>query len=180
MRLPHVPFVVQRMMILALGVTGPAAVLAVALLLRPAQAAPPGSVSLMETLAEWKYPGSNLPDGASMSDGGNPLVQSVKCQAILTTPDSIEKVITFYSEKVGTHPLTDRQHAKAEVKDPEAKAVSIQDDSHGRPVTVRVIVVNKTDTTTTLVISRAQSETETHIAWLHYLRLDGKRIPKAP
>ena len=166
--------------ILALGAPATAAVLAAALLLGPARANPPGSVSLMETLSEWKYPGSRMLGGASMSDGGNPLVQSIKCRAILTTPDPIEKVIAFYSEKLGTHPPTGRPDAKAAGKDAEAKAVSIQDDSRGRPVTVRVIVVNKADTTTTLVISRARSETETHIAWLHYLRLDGKRILTAP
>jgi hypothetical protein len=47
-------------------------------------------------------------------------------------------------------------------------------DRQDRPVTVRVIVVNKADSSTTLVISRARDETETHIAWLHYFRLDGK------
>jgi hypothetical protein len=57
----------------------------------------------------------------------------------------------------------------------DAKAVSEQDDSDGRPVTVRVIVVNKADTSTTVVISRARGEGETHIAWMHYIRLDGKR-----
>jgi hypothetical protein len=52
----------------------------------------------------------------------------------------------------------------------------MQDDSDGRPVSLRVIVVNKADTATTLVISRTDSEKETHIVWLHYLRLDDKGI----
>ena len=33
-----------------------------------------------------------------MSDGGNRLVQSVKCRAVLTTPDPIKKVIGFCQE----------------------------------------------------------------------------------
>jgi hypothetical protein len=159
--------------ILALGAPATAAVLA-ALLFSPARATPPRGVSLLETLSEWKYPGSNMLGGASMSDGGNPLVQSVKCRAILTTPDPIEKVIAFYSDRVGTPPAAGRQDARAEVKDADAKAVSTQDDSQGRPVTLRVIVVNKPDTSTTLVISRADGEKETHITWMHYLRLEGK------
>src|SRR4051794_22081034 len=128
--------------ILALGAPATAAVLMSALLYSPARATPPGpgGVSLMETLSEWKYPGSRMLDGASMSDGGNPLLQSVKCRAILTTPDPIEKVIAFYSEKVGTPPAPGRQDARAEVKDADAKSVSTQDDSQGRPVTIRVIV----------------------------------------
>ena len=55
-------------------------------------------MSLLETLAEWKYPGLRMLGGASMSDGGNPLLQSVKCKATLTTPDPFEKVITYYSQ----------------------------------------------------------------------------------
>jgi hypothetical protein len=84
-------------------------------------------------------------------------------------------VIEFSSEKVGKPPAPGRQDARAEVKDADAKSVSTQDDSQGRPVTLRVIVVNKADTSTTLVIGRAEGEKETHITWLHYVRLDGKR-----
>ena len=36
-----------------------------------------------------------------MSDGGNPHVQSIKCEAVLTSPDPIEKVIAYYAEKFG-------------------------------------------------------------------------------
>jgi hypothetical protein len=110
--------------------------------------------------------------GAEMSDGGNPLVPDVKCRAILTTPDPIEKVIRYYSEMAGTIPTPVGPDAKAKVKETDARAVSTQDDSEGRPVTLRVIVVCKADTTTTLVISRADGEKETHIAWSHYRRFD--------
>jgi hypothetical protein len=129
----------------------------------------------METLSQWKYPGSNILGGATMSDGGNPLVQSVRCTAVLTSPDPVEKVIAFYSEKVRVGELPGPQVAKADAKKDEARAVSVQDDSRGRPVTLRVIVVNRVDTATTLVISRAEGEKETHIAWSHYLRFDGGR-----
>jgi hypothetical protein len=132
---------------------------------------PDGGRSLLQTLAIWKYPGSTMLGGASMSDGGNPLVQSVKCKAILTTPDAIDKVIAYYSERLeapaepGTRPDVARS---------DAKSVSTQNDSQDRPVTLRVFVVNKADTSTTLVISRAEGEKDTHIAWLHYIRLSGK------
>jgi len=164
------------MNLLALGATAMSAVLLAAPLLSPAQATqatPPARMTLLGTLAEWKYPGSKMLGGATMSDGGNPLVPDVRCQAILTTPDAIEKVAKFYSEKVGTPPATGGQNARAKVKEADAKAVYTQDDSEGRPVTLRVIVVTKADTTTTLVISRVKSEKETHIAWSHYRRFDG-------
>jgi hypothetical protein len=123
-------------------------------------ATPQEQISLMQTLAAWKYPDTQMPNGASMSDGGNPGVQSIKCAAVLTTPDPIDKVIAFYTEKLGPG---------------EARSVAVQDDSKGRPVTLRVFVVNKADTSTTLAISRAEGEKETHIAWSHYIRLGGDR-----
>lgn len=161
--------------ILALGVPALAAVLTAASLLSPARATRPDGVSLMQTLSQWEYPGSKLPDGASMSDGGNPLISSLKCQAVLTTPDPIEKVFEFYAKKLEPAPPIGRQDKQAQVKDGDAKAVSTQNDSRGRPLTLRVIVVNKADSTTSLAISRAEGEKETHIAWSHYLRLEKNR-----
>jgi hypothetical protein len=180
MRLPRVRFTTQRMILLALGAPAISAVFLAAPRLSPAQATPPARMTLLGTLSEWKYTGSNLLDGASMSDGGNPLVPDVRCQAILTTPDPIEKVFKFYSEKFGTPPASVRQDARAGVKEADAKAVSTQDDSEGRPVTLRVIVVSKADATTTLVISRAKGEKETHIAWSHYRRFDVTQPLQAP
>jgi hypothetical protein len=132
-------------------------------------------ITLMQTLEEWKYPDSKLHGGASMGDGGNRLLPSIKCRAILTTPDPIEKVVDFYSKKLNTPPETISPSTKAEDMVPDGKSVSIQDDSQGRGLALRVIVVHKADTSTTLVISRAKDEKETHIAWSHYIRLGDKK-----
>src|SRR5262249_49573402 len=129
MRLPYVRFTPRRTTLLALGVTTMSAGWQAAPPPGPAQATPPGTMTLLGTLSEWKYPGSNMLGGATMSDGGNPLVVDVKCRAILTTPDPIEKVIEFYSEKVEPPPASGGPNARAEVKEADAKAVSIQDDS---------------------------------------------------
>jgi hypothetical protein len=77
-------------------------------------------------------------------------------------------VIAFYAAKVGTPraPGTESERARA-------SSVSIQDDSEGRPVKLRVIVVNRAESATTLVISRADGENETHITWLRSVRFDG-------
>ena len=146
---------------------------------RPVQAAPADGISLLQTLGEWQYPDSKLRGGATMSDGGNPHVQSIKCEAVLTSPDPIEKVIAYYAEKFGAVEPGAPRPAKAEVKKGEAKSVSVQDDSEGRPVVLRVFVVNKVDTSTTLVISRAEGEPETHIAWSHYIRLAERQAKAA-
>jgi hypothetical protein len=129
-------------------------------------------VTLLGTIAEWQYPGSKMPHGASMSDGGNPDIQDLKCQTILSTPDSFEKVVDFYAKKVGAVP-----DAGKAAPTNAAVAVVNQSDSKDRPVSVQVISVNKADTSTTLVISRGEHEKETHIAWSQYMRF-GKIAPK--
>jgi hypothetical protein len=149
-----------------------AVVMTIAILLMSAAQAngPQEPKSLLQILGEWKYPGSTMLDGASMSDGGNPLVQSVKCKSILTTPDPIDKVIAFYTKKLVPPPA-----AAVDLASAAATSVSTQEDSQDRPLTLKVFVVNTVDTSTTLVISRAVDEKETHISWQHYFRVDGKR-----
>lgn len=128
------------------------------------------SVTLLGTLENWKYPDSKMPHGANMSDGGNPNLQSVKLQTNLTTPDSFKKVVDFYIKKLGISAETGDA-----AKGGEAKSVLIQSDSEERPVSVQVIDVHKGNASTTLVISRAEHEKETHIVWSHYIRLgDGR------
>jgi hypothetical protein len=141
---------------------------------RVTAADPSGPMTLLGTLSEWKYPGLTMLGGATMRDGGNPAVVDVRCQAILTTTDAFEKVARFYSEKLGTPAAAGDQNGRTESsKDAGARSISTQDDSERRPVAVKIIVVNKSDTTTTLVISRAKGEEMTHIAWIHYRRFNG-------
>ena len=133
---------------------------------------PERTMSLLETLEQWKYPGSRMLGGASMSDGGNPLLQSVKCKATLTTTDAFEKVTTYYAQENFDTRADKEPHGG--VPETDGKSVATQDDSEDRPLKIRVIVVNRANTSTTLVISRAREEKETHISWLHYFRIDAK------
>jgi hypothetical protein len=134
---------------------------------------PPRRITLLGTLADWSYPGSKMRDGASMSDGGNPLLQSVKCQAVLTTPDSFEKVVEYYANKLETRPASQTRESTGDLKLAEGKSVSSQNDTRDHRVKLRILVVHKAHTSTTLVISRSEGESETHIAWSHYIRLEG-------
>ena len=111
--------------------------------------------TLLGELADWKYPNSTMPKGATVSDGGNPEQRSANFKALLTTPDSFEKVVEYYESKSEGIP---------------GQSVCVQDDTEGRPVAVRSILVNRKDSSTTIVISRADGEKETHIVWLHNLR----------
>jgi hypothetical protein len=123
-------------------------------------------VTLMGVLGEWMYPGPKF-EGASMSDGGNRTIQSVKCQSILTTGDPFDKVVGFYEHKFVSGP----ERREAALEGAHAQSVSSQDDSSNRPVDRRVIVVTRPKSSTTLVISRAAGETKTHIAWSHFQNL---------
>lgn len=131
-------------------------------------------ITLLGSLEEWKYPGSQMPQGASMSDGGNPTIPSVKLQAILTTADSFEQVVEFYTKKLTPAAVADAPKTDDAAKPADAKSVLNQDDSQGRPIELKVFSVHKADASTTLVISRAKDEKETHIAWSQYRRFELK------
>jgi hypothetical protein len=161
----------MRMPIFALSASAVLA-LATAALTAAQDQKPERIMSLMETLEQWKYPGSRMLGRASMSDGGNPLLQSVKCKATLTTPDPFQKVIMYYSQN--HYETRADKEPRGGVPETDGKSVASQDDSEDRSVKIRVIVVNRANTSTTLVISQAREEKETHIAWLHYIRLDAK------
>lgn len=139
-----------------------------------ANAKPEGQFTLLGTLEEFRYPESQPLHGASVSDGatmrgGVRTVSSSRCETILTTPDSFERVVAYYVQKFG---ITEEHAPPATPVDaPEGgQSVFSQDDSLERPVSLRIISVNRDDTSTTLVISRAPREDATHIAWSQYRR----------
>jgi hypothetical protein len=131
-----------------------------------AEPAPQKDVTLMGVLAEWMYPGATF-EGAQMSDGGNRTILSVKCKSILITSDPFDKVVAYYEHKFVSGP--DRRGASLESTPPQA--VASQDDSSNRPLHLRVIVVNRSKSSTTLVISRAAGEPKTHVAWSYFQNL---------
>lgn len=130
---------------------------------------------LLTTVAEWQYPGSTI-NGAMMEGtgtvgrSGERTLPSVLCKTVLTTKDPMNKVIAYYENKL--KPGADPKTAKPEGKPGAAPGQSVMshDDSQGRPLGIHIIVVNTEKSSTTLVISRAKTESETHIAWTHYVR----------
>jgi hypothetical protein len=126
-------------------------------------------------VAEWRYPdskvnGASMEDAATVNRSGERTVPSVLCKTVLTTKDPIAKVIEYYETKL--KPGADSKTAKPERKSgtEPGQSVMFHDDSQGRPLGIHIIVVNTEKSSTTLVISRAKTESETHIAWTHYLR----------
>ena len=132
--------------------------------------------SLLTMIAQWKYPdskmnGATLGDAATLNGAGERTVQSILYKTVLTTKDPLPKVVEYYKNKL--MPPAGSKAASAEEKTAPAsgRSVMFQDDSEGRPVAIHVILVNTEKASTTLVISRGATESETHIAWTHYLKL---------
>lgn len=129
----------------------------------------------MTMIGRWQYPGSKmsggtLSDAATMNAAGDRTRPSVQYRAVLTTKDPMSKVIAYYESKL--KPAVASKTAKTD--EPPAvdsgQSVTSQDDSEGRPLAIHVIFVNTENSSATFVISRAATESETHIAWAHYER----------
>jgi hypothetical protein len=130
------------------------------------------------------YPGSKLLGSASGCAGGSRVLTTadaaekvtevyVKMKAILTTADPVDKVAEFYSRKLAGDQAPSPAAAGADA-DWIGRPIFVQDDSEGRPVAIRVIVVHEAQASTTLVISRDRGEAETHISWSHLVRVNVK------
>lgn len=135
----------------------------------PAEAAPKKSVTLMGMLLEWSYPESKF-NGAQMSDAAVKDISSVKSKAILTTPDSIEKVMDFYRKKLNVDAEGKNLDEKQGERITTARSVLIQDASGDRSH-VYVIAINEVKSSTTLVVSWADGDDVTRIAWSNYRQL---------
>jgi hypothetical protein len=132
-------------------------------------------LSLMTMIAEWQYPdskvnGASVSDAATVNRSGQRTVSSILCKTVLTTKDPMAKVIEYYKTKLkqGTDSETSKTDDKSATD--SGRSVMFHDDSQGRPLGIHIIIVNTDKSSTTLVVSRAETESETHIAWTDYLR----------
>lgn len=130
----------------------------------------------MTMIAQWQYPdskmnGATMSDAATLNSAGERTVQSIQYRTVLTTKDPMPKVIEYYKTKL--LPTAGSKTAKPEEKviNDSGRSVTFHDDSEGRPVAIHIILVNTQNASTTLVISHAATEAETHIAWTQYLKL---------
>jgi hypothetical protein len=121
-------------------------------------------------LSEWQYPGSKF-HGAESSDAAVSDISSLKSKAVLTTPDSPDKVVAFYRQKLNVDSAGKNLGGKEGERVTTKRSVSIQDNSDGRPLKLYIIAINETGSSTTLVVSRAEGEPTTHIAWSNFRQI---------
>jgi hypothetical protein len=131
---------------------------------RPKEAGAGEPITLMGPWEEWYYPEAEMPGGATLSGGDFAGVYPLKCQAVLTTPDSVENVIAYYEKKLGIN-------AEGNVVEADGRSTASLDDSEGRGITERVFSIGSAESTVTLVVTRGPVDEATHIAWTEFLRL---------
>ncbi len=133
------------------------------------------SPTLMTMIAQWQYPGSKIHgaemgDAATMNAAGERTVQSIQYKAVLTTKDPIAKVIAYYKDKLAPAARAKPSQPGEKPDADSGRSVTFHEDSKGRPLAIYMILVNTDKTSTTLAISRAATEAETHVAWSHYVK----------
>ena len=131
--------------------------------------------SLLQTIAEWQYPGSVLTatqasDGATIDANGDRTKPSTVSKTVMTTDAPVEKVLDYYRTKLS--PTTKADGGKLKPSDATGRSVVFSDDSDGRPFALHTVIINTNDTSTTLVISRGKDEARTHIGWKQYRHFD--------
>ena len=129
--------------------------------------------SLMERIAPWRYPGStsksaSMSDAATVNASGNRTIQSIQCKTVMTTNDSVAKVVKYYKSKLDS----EAADASKPLAIKSARSVTLHDDSEDRPLAIEMLMINTDTTSTTLVISRGKDEVETHIAWTQYIKFE--------
>ena len=127
-------------------------------------------VTLLGMLSEWQYPDSTF-KGAETCDAGVSDISSIKSKAVLTTLDSVEKVVAFYQQKLKVDSAGKNLGEKEGERITTKRSVSIQDNSDGRPLKLYIIAINELRSSTTLVVSRSEGEETTHIAWSNFRKL---------
>jgi hypothetical protein len=134
------------------------------------EAPPQEQVTLMGMLLEWRYPESKF-NGAETSDAAVEDISAIKSKAVLTTPDSAEKVMAFYRKKLNVDAEGKNLDEKEGERIKTDRSVLIQDVSGDRTSKLYVIAINGTKSSTTLVVSRTDGDDVTRIAWSNYRQL---------
>ena len=129
-------------------------------------------VTLIGTIVKWRYPDaeiqkSEMSDAATMDSTGERTVASTLLKTTMMTSDPIDKVMAFY-RKLLTRNVTNDQLFGNESS--TGRSVLFSDESDHRPFKFHTILVNESDKSTTLLITRAEGEDHTHITWKQYLK----------
>lgn len=117
-----------------------------------------------KALAEWKYPKAKIAvSGSSGADG-----RFASSSAIMLTRESYADVVKYYEKKFG-HSLTHSgTSTTTKAQPPDGGTTFLQEDLADRPLKLRIFVQHQRTSSISVVVSRADGEDETHIAWTYF------------
>ena len=127
---------------------------------------------LLGTIVKWQYPesrigGAEMADAATVDATGKRTVPSTVLKTTMTTKDSAEDVVKFYRALLVRDAKADD---KLGTKPDEGRCVTFSDESEGRSFAFHTIIVNTSNTSTVIIVTRGDDEKETRITWKRYLR----------
>ena len=129
-------------------------------------------VTLLGTIVKWRYPDaaigkSVMADAETIAADGKRTAPSSVLTTTMTTGDSVEKVVAFYRDLLNRNRANDKKLGD----DPKAgQSVVFSDESEGRPFAFHTILVNSTNSSTTIMITRGGDEETTRITWKQYVK----------
>lgn len=134
-------------------------------------------VPLIGTIVKWRYPDAEIgesvmSDAATTDADGIRTVPSSVLKTTMKTDDSVEKVVAFYK---GLLTRSSEKDEKIGIGGQAGASVVFSDESDGRELGFHTILVNSTNKSTILIITRANGESKTHITWKQYLRHESGR-----
>ena len=115
-------------------------------------------------LTEWRYPEAKVVVSGGSGAGGRAATSS----AIMRTKDAYADVVKFYEKKLGESLGRSGTITVAKGDIPTGNATFLQEDLADRPMKVRIFVQHRPSSSLSVVISRADGEQETHIAWTYF------------
>jgi hypothetical protein len=131
-------------------------------------------VTLIGTIVKWRYPGaeickSEMSDAATVDAEGNRTVPSSILKTTMVTPEAVDKVLDFYRDLLT---LSTENDGRLGLEPSVGRSVVFSDESEGRRFAFHTIVVNYSNISTTLVITRGEDEQKTFITWTQYIKHD--------
>ncbi len=133
---------------------------------------------LLETVAKWQYPGSKI-NGAMMQDAA----RSIAAACVSFRRCSANRADHEGPDREGDRVLQDQVNPEAipdgergeRTRDRSRQSVMFHDDSQGRPLQIHIILVNTESRRRRWSSAAREAESETHIAWTHYV--ESERSP---
>ena len=129
-------------------------------------------LTLIGTIVKWRYPDaeigkSEMSDAATINASGKRTLPSTLLKTTMVTQDSVDKVVEFYRDLLTRNTKND---STLGIGQEVGRSVIFSDESDERPFAFRTIMINAANTSTILIITRADDEKTTRITWKQYYK----------